>query len=201
MIRKLAKKKQTLLAAAVISTLSAGYTEAADTDSVTTRDVVVTASRTEQEIKETPAAVEVITREDIEKMGAETLAQALQLATGINVLENGMVGNQSSLRGMNTNQTLILIDGRRVRTENTSETQNYYELQRVNMDNVERVEIVRGAVSSLYGSEALGGVALSISSPKSPARQAAPFPLTGLPGRRTWASVTTWASRANGHGR
>ena len=158
MIRKLAKKKQTLLAAAVISTLSAGYTEAADTDSVTTRDVVVTASRTEQEIKETPAAVEVITREDIEKMGAETLTQALQLATGINVLENGMVGNQSSLRGMNTNQTLILIDGRRVRTENTSETQNYYELQRVNMDNVERVEIVRGAVSSLYGSEALGGV-------------------------------------------
>lgn len=158
MIRKLAKKKQTLLAAAVIGTLSASYAEAAETETITTRDVVVTASRTEQEIKETPAAVEVITKDDIEKMGAENLAQALQLATGINVLENGMVGNQSSLRGMNTNQTLILIDGRRVRTENTSETQNYYELQRVNMDNVERVEIVRGAVSSLYGSEALGGV-------------------------------------------
>ena len=158
MIRKLAKKKHTLLAAAVIGTLSVGHSEAAENDSIQTRDVVVTASRTEQEVKETPAAVEVITRADIEKLGAENLAQALQLATGINILENGMVGNQSSLRGMNTNQTLILIDGRRVRTENTSETQNYYELQRVNMDNVERVEIVRGAASSLYGSEALGGV-------------------------------------------
>lgn len=158
MIRKLAKKKHTLLVAAVIGTISVGHADAADTDIIQTRDVVVTASRTEQEVKETPAAVEVITREDIEKMGAENLAQALQLAAGINVLENGMVGNQSSIRGMNTNQTLILIDGRRVRTENTSETQNYYELQRVNMDNVERVEIVRGAVSSLYGSEALGGV-------------------------------------------
>ncbi|BAL82885.1 putative TonB-dependent receptor protein [Selenomonas ruminantium subsp. lactilytica TAM6421] len=156
MIRKLAKKKHALLVAVVIGAAACGQADAAD--SIQTRDVVVTASRTEQEVKETPAAVEVITKEDIEKMGAENLAQALQLATGINVLENGMVGNQSSLRGMNTNQTLILIDGRRVRTENTSETQNYYELQRVNMDRVERVEIVRGAVSSLYGSEALGGV-------------------------------------------
>ena len=69
-----------------------------------------------------------------------------------------MVGNRSAIRGMNTNQTLILVDGRRVRTENTIETMNYYELQRINMDDVERIEIVRGAVSSLYGSEALGGV-------------------------------------------
>lgn len=91
-------------------------------------------------------------------MGAENLAQALQLALGIDTQENAMVGNRSSIRGMNTNQTLILIDGRRVRTENTSETMNFYELKRINMDDVERIEIVRGAASSLYGSEALGGV-------------------------------------------
>ena len=91
-------------------------------------------------------------------MGAETLAQALKLAIGIDIQENAMVGNRSAIRGMNTNQTLILVDGRRVRTENTSETMNYYELQRINMDDVERIEIVRGAASSLYGSEALGGV-------------------------------------------
>lgn len=161
MIRKLAKKKHTLLAAMVSGSMTMGcYVSAAAAaeNTIQTREVVVTASRTQQKVAETPAAVEVITREDIEKSGAETLAQALEMATGINVLENGMVGNQSSIRGMNTNQTLILIDGRRVRTENTSETQNYYELQRVNMDEVERMEIVRGAVSSLYGSDALGGV-------------------------------------------
>ena len=50
---------------------------------------------------------------------------------------------------MSTNQTLILIDGRRIRTEDTSQTANYYELQRINMDDVERIEIVRGSVSSL----------------------------------------------------
>ena len=110
---------------------------------VHTDEIIVTASRTEQEVKETPSAVEVITRADIDKMGAETLAQALKLAIGIDIQENAMVGNRSAIRGMNTNQTLILVDGRRVRTENTSETMNYYELQRINMDDVERIEIVR----------------------------------------------------------
>jgi hypothetical protein len=129
-----------------------------ETTHIKTDEVVVTASRTKQEVRESPSSVEVITREDIDKMGAENLAQALQLALGIDTQENAMVGNRSSIRGMNTNQTLILIDGRRVRTENTSETMNFYELKRINMDDVERIEIVRGAASSLYGSEALGGV-------------------------------------------
>ena len=156
-------KKKVLLTAAVLSAVSipayaAERTENAAATRVHTDEIVVTASRTEQEVKETPSAVEVITRADIDKMGAETLAQALKLAIGIDIQENAMVGNRSAIRGMNTNQTLILVDGRRVRTENTIETMNYYELQRINMDDVERIEIVRGAVSSLYGSEALGGV-------------------------------------------
>lgn len=156
-------KKKVLLTAAVLSAVSipayaAQRAENAPETLVHTDEIVVTASRTEQEVKETPSAVEVITRADIDKMGAETLAQALKLAIGIDIQENAMVGNRSGLRGMNTNQTLILVDGRRIRTENTRETMNYYELQRINMDDVERIEIVRGAVSSLYGSEALGGV-------------------------------------------
>ena len=112
MIRKLAKKKRTLLAATVLGTMTMGScvaAEAAADDTIQTRDVVVTASRTEQEVKETPAAVEVITKEDIENTGAETLAQALEMATGINVLENGMVGNQSSIRGMNTKSSMLPI--------------------------------------------------------------------------------------------
>lgn len=165
MIAKLTKKKTALLTAAVLGalTLPAYAAEAnanadADTVKVKANDVVVTASRTEQMVKETPSSVEVITRADIDRMGAENLVQALRLAVGIDIHENGMVGNQSAIRGMDTNQTLILIDGRRIRTENTSETANYYELQRVNMDDVDRIEIVRGAASSLYGADALGGV-------------------------------------------
>ena len=162
MLKKITKKKSLLLTAAILAAMSvpvqAAEKKQEETTHIKTDEVVVTASRTKQEVKESPSSVEVITREDIDKMGAESVAQALQLAIGIDTQENTMVGNRSSLRGMNTNQTLILIDGRRVRTENTSETMNFYELKRVNMDDVERIEIVRGAASSLYGSEALGGV-------------------------------------------
>ena len=162
MLKKITKKKSLLLTAAILAAMSvpayAAEKKSEEAMHIKTDEVVVTASRTKQEVKESPSSIEVITREDIDKMGAETLAQALQLALGIDTQENAMVGNRSSLRGMNTNQTLILVDGRRVRTENTSETMNFYELKRINMDDVERIEIVRGAASSLYGSEALGGV-------------------------------------------
>ena len=162
MLKKITKKKSLLLTAAILAAMSvpvqAAEKKQEEAAHINTDEVVVTASRTKQEVRESPSSIEVITREDIDKMGAETLAQALQLALGIDTQENAMVGNRSSLRGMNTNQTLILVDGRRVRTENTSETMNFYELKRINMDDVERIEIVRGAASSLYGSEALGGV-------------------------------------------
>ena len=161
------RKKYFLTLAVITALMNTSYAgvaaaEAADSqqgvEQVQTRDVVVTASRTEQLVKEAPAAVEVITREDLDKMGAENLAQALQLAIGIDVSENGMVGNSVAIRGAKSNQTLIMVDGMRIRTENTDQTANNYELQRVNMADVERIEIVRGATSSLYGADAMGGV-------------------------------------------
>ncbi|MBR2214575.1 MAG: TonB-dependent receptor [Selenomonadaceae bacterium] len=156
----MSKKKYALLSLAVSLALAQPVYAAEDNDSGAekkTRDIVVTASRTEQEIAETPSAVEVITSEDLERMGANTLTEALRLATDLNITQSSM-GNNVSLRGMQNNQTLILINGRRVRTEDTNDSANKYELNRVNMSNVERIEIVRGAVSSLYGSEAMGGV-------------------------------------------
>ena len=161
------KKKYFLTLAVATALLNTGYTGIAfaeeaespvQNEQIQTRDVVVTASRTEQLVKEAPSAVEVVTREDLDKMGAETLAQALQLAVGIDVSENGMVGNTVSIRGAKSNQTLIMVDGMRIRTENTDQTANNYELQRINMADVERIEIVRGATSSLYGADAMGGV-------------------------------------------
>ena len=189
MLKKITKKKSLLLTAAILAAMSvpvqAAEKKQEETTHIKTDEVVVTASRTKQEVKESPSSIEVITREDIDKMGAETLAQALQLALGIDTQENAMVGNRSSLRGMNTNQTLILIDGRRVRTENTSETMNYYELKRINMDDVERIEIVRGAASSLYGSEALGGVINIIKK---------------RPGKMQTAVTLDWTSRQSDEG-
>ena len=82
-------RKSILLTAAVLSTVTVPACAAARDGgtSVVTDKVIVTASRTEQEVKETPSAVEVITRADIDKMGAESLAQALKLALGIDIQE------------------------------------------------------------------------------------------------------------------
>jgi outer membrane receptor for ferrienterochelin and colicins len=150
------KSKIALLSLSIMTALS--MQAYAEEEQFQLSEVVVTATRTPQAIKDTPASVEVITRKDMETMGADSVVAALKLAMNINLSEAGMTGNQVSLRGMNTNQSLILIDGRRMAGEDTSTTMNFYELSRININNVERIEIVRGPVSSLYGSDALGGV-------------------------------------------
>lgn len=120
--------------------------------------IVVTATRTPMEEKKIPQAVQVVTAEDIQNLGAANVTDALQLATNINLSKAGMTGNQVSIRGMDTAHSLILIDGRRMAAEDANSTANVYELNRVNVNDIERIEIVRGSGSALYGSEALGGV-------------------------------------------
>lgn len=131
---------------------------AADANETTTNAVVVTASRTKELIKNTPAAVEVITQADMKKMGADNVVSALRLAENLNLEASGMVGNEVMLRGMETRHTLILIDGQKQAGEETANTTNVYTLSRLNIDHIDRIEIVRGPSSALYGSEAMGGV-------------------------------------------
>lgn len=130
----------------------------ADGDVVRTKDVIVTATRTEEEVKVVPQAVEVITSEDIEKIGATDVYQALRLASNVDVGTAGMAGHNVMIRGMDTNHTLILINGIRQAGEDTAQTQNVYALNRLSLSDIERIEIVRGPSSAQYGSDALGGV-------------------------------------------
>lgn len=146
-----------ILTMAVMTAVSASVW-AAPVEKAATDQVVVTATRTEQLIKEVPESVEVITREDIEKLGADSVRAALRLANNVNVGQAGMTGNKVSIRGMESQYTLILIDGKRLAGENTTVTANVYTLDRINLDNVERIEIVRGNAGALYGADALGGV-------------------------------------------
>ncbi len=120
--------------------------------------VIVTATRTENTIKNVPEATEVFTQKDFKTLGAQDVRSALQLATNVYTGEAGMTGNQVMLRGMNSAQTLILINGKRMAAEDTSETANAYELNRISLSNVDRIEVVRGNSSTLYGSDAMGGV-------------------------------------------
>ena len=137
------------------------YRTACASQSLPTYDLgetVVTATKTKLEEKKVPMSTEVITQEEMKEKGAYNVRDALKLVNGLDVQEAAMVGNNVSLRGMGTNATLILVDGRRLASEDSGQTMNVYELNRMNIHSVDRIEIVRGSGSALYGSDAMGGV-------------------------------------------
>jgi len=118
--------------------------------------VIVTATRTAQTADQSLAAVTIITREQIDKSPAQTVEELLTSQTGIDITVNGGYGQASSLfmRGTGSRHTLILIDGLKMGSASSGKTA----LELLPLDQVERIEIVRGPRSSLYGSEAIGGV-------------------------------------------
>lgn len=174
-MNRINKKRMSVLTACIISTLvNAAY--AAETEELNVyggEEYVITATKTPLEEKKVPMAVEVITADKMKTIGAYNVRDALRMATNIDVQEAGMTGNKVQLRGMESKHTLILIDGRRMAAENTGSTMNAYELSRINMSDVERIEIIRGNGSALYGSDAMGGVVNIIMKKATEARSSA----------------------------
>jgi len=125
-----------------------------------TIEVISIATKTEKNIDGVAASVEVITQKEIEKMGAESLKEIIDKTPGINVQYGTFPSASSkskssiSIRGMSANGTLFLIDGRRV----AGEVANPYDLDRIPASIIQRIEIVKGPMSSLYGADAVGGV-------------------------------------------
>jgi vitamin B12 transporter len=118
--------------------------------------VVVTGTRTAVTVDESLAAVEVIDRAQIERSQARSLPDLLRGRAGITVGNNGGLGKQSSvfLRGSESNHALVLVDGIRI----GSATFDLAAFQDLPLEMIDRIEIVRGPRSSLYGSDAIGGV-------------------------------------------
>jgi vitamin B12 transporter len=118
--------------------------------------VVVTANRAATPVADSLADVTVITRQMIEQSSARSFAQLLQQTAGIEIAETGGAAKTTGLfvRGTKTAQTLVLVDG--VRIENAGS--GGANIEYLNLDNIERIEVVKGAGSSNYGSAALGGV-------------------------------------------
>ena len=124
--------------------------------------VVVTASGTAVDIKEAPASISVITREDIERKPVTSIGELLSTIPGVTGGLSG-TGAQSKikLRGLPEKYTLILVDGKR---QGNSAGINYrddlgsQDLDWISPEMIERIEVVRGPMSSLYGSDAMGGV-------------------------------------------
>ncbi len=119
-------------------------------------EVVITANRTEQRVQDALPATTLITRVDIERAQTPDLPTLLRQVTGLEVAQNGPAGTVSGtfIRGAESRHTLVLIDGVPVNNLNFGTAS----LEHLPLADVERIEIVRGNVSSLYGSAALGGV-------------------------------------------
>ena len=119
-------------------------------------DIIVTATRTAQSADATLASVSVITRQDIDRLQAQSLPDVLRGVAGLTISNSGGAGKATSvfLRGTNAGHVLVLVDGIKV----GSATLGTASFQDIPAAQIERIEIVRGPRASLYGSEAIGGV-------------------------------------------
>ncbi|MBN2751078.1 MAG: TonB-dependent receptor [Rhodospirillaceae bacterium] len=120
--------------------------------------MVISANRTETPVDQVGSSVSIITAEDIEKKQAITALDVIKDAPGLNVYSNGGYGKSTGLfmRGMGYKNILVLIDG--VEVADPSGSQTTYDLTHLQANNIERIEILRGNQSTLYGSDAMGGV-------------------------------------------
>lgn len=129
---------------------------AAAQDTSPTENIIVTATRTAIPLSDAMVPVEVITREEIELSMASDLAELLRFQAGIDIARSGGPGQSTSvfLRGTESNHTLVLVDGVRINPG----TLGGAAVQNIAPEMIERVEIVKGARSALFGTDALGGV-------------------------------------------
>lgn len=120
----------------------------------TLKEVVVTGTGTEHLLRNAPVQTEVISRKMIESYGGKSIEDILGGLTASFSFNEGDMGSQAQLNGLGNNYILILIDGKRLHGDNGGEN----DLGLIDPHNIERIEIVKGAQSALYGSDAIAGV-------------------------------------------
>lgn len=150
--------KSPIITAAALIAASHSFASETPYDSQTAHlnVITVTASRSAQTVDEALASVTVISRQQIEHMQASDLTDILRHASGVEIARSGGSGQITSIftRGTESDHTLVLIDGMKMNPGTLGSANISY----LNPDNIERIEIVKGPRSTLYGSEAIGGV-------------------------------------------
>ena len=166
--RMTTRKKNFLLTALTLSALtvhlplasaaSSGGGQSEMLEEYSLAEIVVTATRTEKRDVDVPMSTEVITRAEIERSGAQNVAQIIQKVNGVSFASFAPLGasmgtmmNKATIRGID-NGTLVMVNG------NPVASRGLYNLQEIPADSIEKVEIVKGGGSVLYGSEAMAGV-------------------------------------------
>ncbi len=151
-------------------------------------EVVVTATRVPENRSATTGSIDVFTAKDIQALGSTSLVDVLRMAPGLNVESTGREGALSSLfaRGGESDYNLVLIDGVRVNPSGGA-----YDFSRVSASEIDRLEVVRGGQSALYGSDAIGSVVQVFT------RRAAPGDAPQLIGSLEGGSFDTWRGDAS----
>lgn len=157
------KKKFSTIAianGALLLTMSSAIAQNSDTLKVQKlNEIVISATRTEQNPIDVGRSITVVSSDQIKKSGANSVAEILSMQEGIYIVGTGANPGQLQnifLRGSNSNQAAIMVDG--VRLTDPSATDNAIDLSELSLLDIERIEIVRGSHSTLYGSSAIGGV-------------------------------------------
>ena len=164
-------------AAALLGGLSVlpAATAAAQQQQSTIPETIVTGTRVPTPQERVPASITVLTRREIEERGYQTLAEALTAVPGLRIAQLGGPGQQASafLRGTNSRHVLVLLDG--VPVNDPSEPNAAFNFGNELLFDVERIEVLRGPASALYGSAALGGVVNLVTRRAPPDRAFAPY--------------------------
>ncbi len=118
--------------------------------------VTVTATRERSLISEVPATVDIISARDLSMNNVQNIGEALQRIPGVNIRNYGGFGDMKtiSIRGSSSGQVLILLDGQRLNNAQSGEV----DLSTIPLEGVERIEVIRGSASAIYGADAVGGV-------------------------------------------
>lgn len=122
-------------------------------------DVIIISSKYEKDINSIPLPVSIVKSQQIQNSPSQTVADILKTESGISLLSDGVWGTEISIRGLNRANIVTLVDGNRIETA----TDISARLSMIDLNDIDRIEVIKGAVSSLYGSGATGGIVNIIS--------------------------------------
>jgi vitamin B12 transporter len=127
-------------------------------EEVPTTTIVISANRVETELRDVASAVTVIDEDDIKRSQQVSVAELLRSVPGVAVVQSGPSGGNTAvfIRGANPEHTLVIVDG--IEMNNPGSTARFFNFANLSLDSIERIEVLRGPQSGIYGSDAIGGV-------------------------------------------
>lgn len=161
--KQLAKKiLLALLCSTIVGTVTVSGAEKSENQEYYLDEFIVTASRVPTKILETPANVNIITSDEIERKQYADVTEVLKDVPGVTVMEQGAMGGDKHVRLNGETRVVIMIDGRRLNLSRAPGSFSHgasYDLSMLpDVGNIERIEVIKGPASTLYGSDAVGGV-------------------------------------------